>query len=73
MLYLKLSFVITSLHCLTAAQKTPFLQQACHRMILQIVETGFPAHSPTATQHTCCHLPVYMLSGEVNPVYYSAQ
>ena len=40
-------------------KKTLFLQQACHPMILQIVETGFPAHSPTATQHTCCHLPVY--------------
>ena len=46
-LSLKLSFAITSLHCQIAAQKTPFLQQACHRMILQIVETGFPAHSDT--------------------------
>ena len=58
-IYLKLSFAITSLHWHIAAQKKHlFLQQACHRMILQIVETGFPANSDTSTQHTCCQLPV---------------
>ena len=29
-------------------------------MILQIVETGFPANSDTSTQHTCFQLPVYV-------------
>ena len=44
----------------SCTKKKPFLQQACHRMILQIVETGFPAKSDTSTQHTCCQLPVYV-------------
>ena len=44
----------------SCTKKDTFLQQTCHRMILQIVETGFPANSDTSTQHTCCQLPVYV-------------